>query len=152
MLSAYAASSEHPVIQRIIYNAGMVKTTKKRRLFAWIACLAILLNAFVPVVSHALSLGSPAAQLEVCTAMGIEMVMVPDQGHDDGAASDKLLKSLTHCGYCATHAGSFGLPPQPIVVFALDLQRDTFPPLYYLAPDPLFTWSLAQPRAPPAAA
>lgn len=129
----------------------MVKTTKKRRLFAWIACLAILLNAFMPVVSHALSFGSAAARVEVCTAMGIEMMMVPDQDHE-ASASDKLLKSLTHCGYCATHAGSFGLPPQPIAVFALDLQRDTFPPLYYHAPRPLFPWSLAQPRAPPAAA
>ena len=134
----------------------MYKTTRHRTRWAhhaWIACLAILFNAFVPVVSHALSLASPAVQMEVCTAMGVEMLpMTLDGGEPGKQDADKLLKSMTHCGYCATHAGSFGLPPQPIVVFALDLQRDTFPPLYYLAPRPLFPWSLAQPRAPPAAA
>lgn len=125
-------------------------------MYAWIACLAILFNAFVPVVSHALNASSPAssnsaAKMEVCTAMGIEMLpmALPDQ--DGKQSSDKLLKSLTHCGYCATHAGSFGLPPQPLAVFAVIGGHDVFPPLYYAAPRRLASWSPVQSRAPPVA-
>lgn len=133
----------------------MYKTTRHWAKYAWIACLAILFNAFVPVVSHALNASSAyaasGAQMEVCTAMGIEMLpmALPDQ--DGKQSSDKLLKSLTHCGYCATHAGSFGLPPQPAAVFAVLGGHDAFPPLYYTSPRPLFLWTPAQSRAPPAA-
>jgi len=132
----------------------MYKTTRHWAKYAWIACLAILFNAFVPAVSHALnaSSASSAATMEVCTAMGIEMLpmALPDGGSrpDNG----KLLKSLTHCGYCAAHAGSVGLPPPPLDVFALTGGRDVFPPLYYRSPRPLLPWSPAQSRAPPVTA
>jgi hypothetical protein len=128
----------------------MYKTKRHWAKYAWIACLAILFNAFVPVVSHAINASSSSARkMEVCTAMGIEMLpmALPDQ--DGTQAADKLVKSLTHCGYCATHAGSFGLPPQPAAVFAVLGGHDVFPPLYYVSPRPLFPWSLAQSRAPP---
>jgi len=136
----------------------MYKTTRHWAKYAWIACLAILFNAFVPVVSHALNASSASfasaangATMEVCTAMGIEMLpmALPDQ--DGKRSSDKLLKTLTHCGYCATHAGSHGLPPQPAAVFAVLGGHDAFPPLYYTSPRPLFLWTPAQSRAPPAA-
>jgi hypothetical protein len=128
----------------------MARKTKHWTAYAWIACLAILFNAFVPVASHALGLSSSATtQVEVCTAMGIEMLPMPASDQVAKSASDKLLKSLTHCGYCAAHAGSFGLPPQPAIVFVASDGRDVFPPLYDFAPRPLFAWSLAQPRAPP---
>lgn len=133
----------------------MYKTTRHWTKYAWIACLAILFNAFVPVVSHALNASSSSspAKMEICTAMGIEMLPMALPGdpgdHPDG---DKLLKSLTHCGYCATHAGSFGLPPQPAAVFAVIGGHDVFPPLYYSSPRPLFLWSPAQSRAPPVTA
>lgn len=134
----------------------MYKTPRHWAKYAWIACLAILFNAFVPVVSHALNISSsPAASgltMEVCTAMGIEMLPMASPDEDGKQASDKLIKSLTHCGYCATHAGSFGLPPQPVAVFAVIGGHDVFPPLYYTAPRPLPTWSPAQSRAPPAQA
>jgi hypothetical protein len=133
----------------------MYKTTRHWAKYAWIACLAILFNAFVPVVSHAIDASSPssATKMEICTAMGIEMLPMALPGdagdHPDG---DKLLKSLTHCGYCATHAGSFGLPPQPAAVFAVVGGHDVFPPLYYTSPRPLSAWSPAQSRAPPVTA
>jgi hypothetical protein len=132
----------------------MYKTTRHWAKYAWIACLAILFNAFVPVVSHALNFASPAsaAKMEVCTAMGIEMLPMALPGEDGTQAPDKLLKSLTHCGYCATHAGSFGLPPQLPAVFAVIGGHDVYPPLYYAAPRRLATWSPAQSRAPPVAA
>ena len=133
----------------------MYKTTRHWAKYAWIACLAILFNAFVPVVSHALNASSASAaagaKMEVCTAMGIEMLpmALPDQ--DGKQPADKLLKSLTHCGYCAAHAGAHGLPPQPPAVLAVVKGHDAFPPLYYTSPRPLFLWTPAQSRAPPAA-
>jgi len=143
-----------PPRQGVIYNQNMYKTTRHWAKYAWIACLAILFNAFVPVVSHALNASSPASstQMEVCTAMGIEMLPMALPGDDGRQSADKLLKSLTHCGYCATHAGSFGLPPQPPAAFAVMGGHDVFPPLYYTAPRRLATWSPAQSRAPPVAA
>jgi len=119
--------------------------------YAWIAALAILFNALAPVVSHAMSLSAPAArQVEVCTAMGIEMLpMASEPGHH---SSDTLLKGLMHCAYCAPHAGSFALPPAAVAPLAVVGGHDAYPPLFYRAPRPLFPWSFAQPRAPPALA
>jgi hypothetical protein len=150
-------SSVAPLRQGVIYNQNMYKTTRHWAKYAWIACLAILFNAFVPVVSHALNASSPAsaaggAKMEVCTAMGIEMLPMALPGDSSQHASDKLLKSLTHCGYCVAHAGAYGLPPQPPAVFAVIGGHDVFPPLYYAAPRRLATWSPAQSRAPPVAA
>jgi hypothetical protein len=144
-------SNVTPPRQSVIYNKNMYKTTRHWAKYAWIACLAILFNAFVPVVSHALNASSPASstKMEVCTAMGIEMLPMALSDDDGKQAADKLLKSLTHCGYCATHAASFGLPPQPPAVFAVIGGHDVFPPLYYTAPRTLPTWSPAQSRAPP---
>jgi len=142
-----------PPSPSVIYNPNMYKTTRHWTKYAWIACLAILFNAFVPVVSHALNLApASAGKMEVCTAMGIEMLPMALPGEDGAQSPDKLLKSLTHCGYCATHAGTYGLPPQPAAVFAVIGGHDVFPPLYYTSPRPLFPWSLAQSRAPPVTA
>ena len=148
----------HPTVtpprQGVIYNKNMYKTTRHWAKYAWIACLAILFNAFVPVVSHALNASSPASgtKMEVCTAMGIEMLPMALPDGSEQQDGDRLLKSLTHCGYCATHAGAYGLPPQPVAVFAVIGGHDVFPPLYYAAPRHLATWSPAQSRAPPVAA
>jgi len=127
----------------------MVGMTKRWVAYAWIAGLAILFNALAPVVSHALSLASPAApQVEICTAMGIEMV--PMGGASESPSSDRFLKGLMHCAYCAPHAGSFALPPPAAFALAVLGGHDFYPPLFHRAPRPLFAWSFAQPRGPPA--
>jgi len=117
--------------------------------YAWIAALAILFNALAPVVSHAqASTGHANAQVEICTAMGMAMVSVP--ATDDQPDAGHLMQGMNHCAYCATHAGSFGLPPQALTVFAVLGGHDVFPPLFYQSPATLFTWSRAHARAPPA--
>jgi len=116
--------------------------------YAWIATLAILFNALAPVVSHARAQGGPA-QVEICTAMGVAMVSMTDAG--DQPDPGHLLKNMSHCAYCATHAASFGLPPHAMPLFAVQGGHDVFPPLFYASPAPLFTWSRAHARAPPAA-
>jgi hypothetical protein len=118
----------------------------------WIACLAILFNTFAPIASHASTSGTGArlnVEMEVCTALGMEMKSVPM-----APDHDRLHKSMKHCGYCVVHAAGHGLPPPPTAtaMFAPLAGRDIYPPLYYHSPRPLFPWSLAQPRAPPALA
>lgn len=127
----------------------MGRMTKKWVAYAWIAGLAILFNALAPVVSQSLSLAPPAArQVEICTAMGIEMV--PMGAAPDAPASDRFLKGLMHCAYCAPHAGSFALLPPAAFALAALGGHDLYPPLFHRAPRPLFAWSFAQPRGPPA--
>lgn len=107
--------------------------------YAWIAALAVLFNALAPVVSHALSAEMAAA--DICTSMGSAM-----PGHLDG---DKLIKGMTDCGYCATHAGSFGLPPTAGFALALFGTHASRPFLFFHAPHPLPVWTAPQSRAPP---
>lgn len=127
-----------------------------RARIAWIACLAILFNALVPLVSHAMQSAAPAPmvmEMEVCTALGMETMSVAlPSSASDASDAGKLHKSMNHCGYCVVHASAHGLPPPMTAVFAAAASRDAWPPLYYQSPRPLFSWALAQPRAPPHAA
>ncbi|MDN4059546.1 DUF2946 domain-containing protein [Massilia sp. YIM B02769] len=133
----------------------MHRITRHWTAYAWIAALAILFNALAPVVSHAMSLASSrVAQVEVCTAMGIEMMPLASAPGADSpsSSSDAMLKGLMHCAYCTPHAGAFALLPPVPAMFAVLGGHDAYPPLFYRAPRPLFQWTFAQPRAPPALA
>jgi len=130
----------------------MYRITRHWTALAWIAALAILFNALAPVVSHSLSLASAKVrQVEVCTAMGIEMMpMTAEAGTSSASSSsDALLKGLMHCAYCTPHAGAFALLPPVMAMLAVLGGHDAYPPLFYRAPQPLFQWAFAQPRAPP---
>jgi hypothetical protein len=132
----------------------MYRLTRHWSAYAWTACLAVLLNAFAPIVSHALKVSAPlTVQTEVCTALGMELMPVAMAPDEPGTpASDKLKKGMEHCGYCAGHAGTVG-PPSPLApMLGLYQGRDLRPPLYYHSARPLFPWSLARSRAPPALA
>jgi hypothetical protein len=124
-----------------------------RARLAWIACLAILFNAFAPIVSHAMAAPASAAMtVEICTALGMTtMPLVLAQDDADSSSAGKLHQAMNHCGYCVSHAASHGLPPPIAIAFAAPAGRDVYPPLYYHASRPLFPWSLAQSRAPPLA-
>lgn len=104
------------------------------------------------MVSYAMAArapGAPAAvRMEVCTALGME-VMTSVATEADRQDSGPAHKNLAHCGFCAAHAASHGLPPPMTALFLPIAGRDVYPPLYYQSPRPLFPWSLAQPRAPP---
>ena len=131
----------------------MHRITRHLHAYAWIAALAILFNALAPVVSQAQARtrsSAGATQMEICTAMGVAMVSMP--ASNDPVDHDHLLKAMSHCAYCGTHAGSFGLPPLAAPVFAVQGGHDVFPPLFYQSPATLFTWSRAHARAPPAIA
>jgi hypothetical protein len=136
------------------YNAHMDRRRRHWSAYAWIACLAILFNACAPFMHHALAAStSNTNEMEVCTALGLEMMPMSKGADQPGkSAPDKLQKGMTHCACCTLHASTFALPPAMTLAFALSEGRDVYPPLYYHAARPLFPWSLAQSRAPPALA
>jgi hypothetical protein len=134
------------------------RTRHRQRLYwTWIACLAILFNAFAPVLSHAMGAQAAAGasvmlEMEVCTALGMEMRTwsAAPAAPSDQADAGKLEKHTGHCAYCVAHAATHGLPPPMPAVFAPAVGHTAWPPLYYQSSRSLFPWALAQPRAPPA--
>jgi hypothetical protein len=125
---------------------------RTRTLQVWIACLAILFGSLAPSISHALAAASRGAtQVEICTRDGIMMMSVSD------TAAKKSPLGLTqdhlkHCPCCLAQEGPFALLPPLQFTFAILGGHDLFPALFYDAPQPLFSWSAANPRAPPVAA
>lgn len=121
--------------------------------------LAIVFAALAPSVSHALAASQPdnAAfpAMQICSVAGIMSTMDMDGPVASGAAEqgmDPTKHAFEHCPYCATHAGSFALLPGAAVQIALIEGHDLYPPLFYRAPQPLFSWSAGKPRGPPAQA
>lgn len=131
----------------------MGMTLFTRRFAAWIACFAILLAALAPSISQAVANAkqeSGSGWAEICSVAGIRFVQVDN----DGAAAEKSggkAMQMEHCAFCSTHAGSVGLPPaSPVLPLLVASGTAIFPALYYQSPSPLFIWSTAQSRAPPA--
>lgn len=126
----------------------MFRLRARQRITAWIATFAVLLGALAPAISQAMA-GASAADMgwmDVCTVAGMERVAIGDAGQkQDGPASP----AMEHCPYCFTHAGSFGLPPADPAVFIPAAAAEVMPPLYYVAPRPLFAWANPHSRAPP---
>ncbi|ATD59828.1 hypothetical protein CNX70_06220 [Janthinobacterium svalbardensis] len=126
-----------------------------RRFAAWIACFAILLAALAPSISQAVANAkqeSGSGWAEICSVAGIRFV--PLVQADDGAADEKSggkAMQMEHCAFCSTHAGSVGLTPtSPVLPLPVASGTAIFPALYYQSQSPLFIWSTAQSRAPPA--
>lgn len=123
--------------------------------------LAVLFAALAPSVSHALAASHPdnAAfpAMQICSVAGIMSTMSMDGWADSNAVAsgapqqdmDPAKHAFEHCPYCATHAGSFALLPGATVQIALIEGHDLYPPLFYRAPQPLFSWSAGKPRGPP---
>jgi hypothetical protein len=144
-----------------------MKTPTKRLLKVWFACCAILLNALVPSVSHALAHGGNRAHgWEICLNDGTRLsgageldratfLALTDRSR---APSARLLARVAgqpevavkaDCGHCLAHAGVTGLPPSTALSVPAAPAHAARPFLFYHAPRPLAAWSAAQPRGPP---
>ena len=134
----------HFVVQGGVIILTMLKFMKRKVLHTWIAMLAILFSALAPTVSHALAASTSSVLAEMCSVDGVKLVTA------DRKAPAKSMQGMEHCSYCVTHGGSFGLPPSAAQSFAVVSGHDSYPALFYSAPQPLHTWSAASPRAPPA--
>ena len=137
---------------------AMGKLLGRKRLQIWIACFAILLNALAPSISHALSsMAGPSNMIEICSASGTKWVsndvasgVSGQQAAPEQPSTDSPLHHLEHCPFCITHAGTFALPAASTTLLAIEGGHDLFPALFYHSPSPLFSWSAARPRGPPA--
>lgn len=121
-----------------------------RRLFSWVALLAILAGALAPAVSHALYSKGGKSFLEICTAQGTRLIAIDAGAGAHPSTGGQHDVVMEHCPFCVPHAGSLGLLPATELVFKLPADGSRFyPPLFFSAPGPLFAWASAQPRAPP---
>lgn len=92
---------------------------RTRRLFAWIALLAITLAALAPTVSRALAPAPAAAPgwVEVCSASGMQWVSLQTGAtttqRPDGSGAPAG-PSLDACPYCVLAAERLAPPPHPV--------------------------------------
>jgi hypothetical protein len=115
---------------------------------AWIALVALMVNALAPAAMHGTSSAMPGNFFELCTTAGIERIAfgagnLPDNDTDnDGDARP-------HCPFClAQHLPFIPLPDATAPLPQAD-GAAVLPPLFLHAPRPLFAWAAPQPRAPP---
>lgn len=133
-----------------------------RRLYAWIAIFAMAMSALAPAVSRAMGPDEHGRFLvQLCSAAGVEWVELTAEEAafygETGAVSSESdpaqsSPSLDHCPYCSAQFGS-ALPPAPGLSPSFAVTGGAvLPTLFLVAPRPLFAWSPAHPRAPPARA
>ncbi|RFP21655.1 DUF2946 domain-containing protein [Duganella sp. BJB488] len=122
----------------------MGKFLKHRRGYSLIVCMAILLNLFAPAIGHAMAtLAGDPLVLEICSSSSSSAPTKPAPG-------DPATHAIKHCALCATHADTYAPPPAPSSALTVLRGHDAYPALHYQSPTPLFNWSSAQPRGPPA--
>lgn len=132
----------------------------RQGLYAWIAIFAMAMSALAPAVSRAMGPDEHGRYLvELCSAAGVEWVELSAEEAafygETGAVSSESgpaqsVPSLDHCPYCSAQFGN-ALPPSPDLSQSFAVAGGAvLPTLFLVAPRPLFAWSPAHPRAPPA--
>jgi hypothetical protein len=139
----------------------MQSKSATRPLYIWIACLALLMNALAPSISHALAtVRGAAATWEICRTNGPSVSAAGQADLVVAGASAALAKkvapskadTMADCGYCLPHGGSYGLMPTAMTGLGLFGAHQLRPFLFYRAPQPLLALAAAPPRGPPALA
>jgi len=112
-----------------------------------IACLAILINALAPSVSHFVA----AARADGDLFLSSLCVTGP-------ASKDAIVKKIAgnsagmgmeHCAYCLPHGGSDLLAPVQFSGLGRTANHGVRPYLFYRSPQPLLALTAAPPRGPP---
>ncbi len=131
----------------------------RHRSVAWIALFAMLVSALAPAISRAMGPDESGRYfIELCSAEGTNRVALTadeaafygahaiDVGDGEGGHG----RVLEDCSYCSAPCNTAMLPPgDPAAVFAV-AGAQSVPRLFLTSPRPLFAWSPAHPRAPPA--
>jgi len=113
---------------------------------ASVAIVAIALNAFWPLIAQ-LQPGNASMQMEACAEAHMQH---GDMGEHDSAPAEPS-PLMPHCGFCSLAIGGFVVlvtdrfDPVPFTIDTKE-SRPTSPEVRPLA---FFSFSLAQPRAPP---
>ncbi|WP_025135651.1 DUF2946 domain-containing protein [Achromobacter sp. DH1f] len=122
--------------------------------YAWIALVAILWASLVPSLahgSHAEGGTSRQVTVDYCAPDGKSSLTIDVQGDDTPADHAAHHGDSTHCPFCRNPQADIGILPAPLLVLRAPPGRVSYPALFYRASHPLYAWSAAQPRAPPAA-
>ncbi|AKZ64327.1 hypothetical protein F506_18125 [Herbaspirillum hiltneri N3] len=131
-------------------TSGRSSPSIRNTITAWTAILAVLLMVLAPTFSVASQAWSQerggSFWMEICSALG-------DKAANDGDRdSGKNTSSSSHCPYCLMHADAVAPPRQQRLAEAVFTISHFLPRLFYSAPQPLFAWTVASSRAPPAVA
>lgn len=118
-----------------------------RRLSLRLALCAILMNALLPTITHALRADGAGAWTEICTVLGAKWVSTNPT--DSGAPAPATVLPLDDCPYCALQAGMPFLPPAPTTTLLASAPQFALPLLFLAASRTPHAWVAAQPRAPP---
>jgi hypothetical protein len=113
----------------------------------WLAMVALLAAALMPMVSHALGSTSRANTVQICTAQGMAWVQVGSADSDTQPAVQA--GPFDHCPYCSlpsqlpalTARNPSWAPPVGLL--------EAYPERFYRAARTPQAWRSAQPRAPP---
>lgn len=112
----------------------------------WALC-AILVNALMPTITHALRSEGADAWAEICTVLGAKWVATGQTGSD--APMPAKVLPPDDCPYCALQASMPFLPPALTAPLAATPLQFALPRLFLVATRTPHTWVTAQPRAPP---
>lgn len=119
------------------------------RIIAWIACFAVLVGGVASGLVHASPSQAADALFEICSASGSKSVKA-DFGASDSKSAPASKGVGKHCPACSLHHPTLGLAHAPTIsVVDLMTLKDSLPELFLSAPQTLFAWRSAQPRAPP---
>ena len=119
-----------------------------RRLSAWLAMLALVLNALLPLAAQAMRApAGPVGLHEICSTTGLVRVRPhDDSGRDQSPAHNAAL--LKDCPFCHLHHEGAGLPPVHAALWLPPGQAE-MPPAFYQAAHRCTVWLSARSRAPP---
>lgn len=131
----------------------------RQRFFAWIAIVAMMVSALAPAISRAMGPDESGRYLiEVCSAAGTHRISLTAEEAafygelaspaGDGEGGDVPI--LDHCPYCSASFNLAMLPPADAALLFAVSNSQSAPRLFFVSPRPLFAWSPAHPRAPPA--
>ena len=115
----------------------------------WLAILATLALALLPLISHARAPVGQPGWAEVCTPQGLQRVARVDAVGDPPATPVGAAGHFEHCPYCAPGVAIPGPPGAPVSMPPLPVTGVAQPPLFLHAPRTRFARRIAQPRGPP---
>lgn len=129
-------------------------TKVKTRTASWVAIGAVLLAAFMPLVSNALAArASQSAWQEICSIQGIKYIPAASLAQavteNQAPQQDGRILHVEHCPYCSMHAGSVGLVHTTALLFAAVDNNRNPPQLYSFSPQTSLPWAASRSRAPP---
>lgn len=121
----------------------------RRRFAAWLALIAMVLDALAPAVAQAVVASSDRAQwVEVCSASGMIWIQPDADATAAGSSSVPGVGAAMSCPWCTLHGGAADLPPA--MVLSAPLPRLTEPPpVFFRAVTLTGIWVVAQARDPP---